>query len=79
MNTKPARQVIVFVIILMVLSSVYLLYQGYMDVKLTHVRAMDLISEQQNKRNYLTTMYSSARERSLISAANSTLAAWSSR
>ncbi|TNF95864.1 MAG: EAL domain-containing protein [Gammaproteobacteria bacterium] len=65
-NVSLLNKKLVIVFILLMTVSVYLLYRGYSDVKDSHIRAKTLIEELQTKRDYVTTMHSSARERSLI-------------
>ena len=59
------NQVIILFAILMA-SSIYLLYQGYVDVRATHETATKLIEDQLSKRSYIAAMYASARERSIL-------------
>ena len=64
-KTLLRNQVSILFVVLMS-ASIYLLYQGYIDVKSTHDTSTRLIDEQLSKRSYIAAMYSSARERSIL-------------
>jgi len=65
MSIFSNKSLIVFFVAMMIMAGT-LLYGSYTDLKEAHLKTKEVIEVQELKQDLLTTMYSSARERSLI-------------